>query len=174
MAGAGGRSPGTRLAATAVMLGAVLGLIFLGYTLRQPVLQARCPWQPRRSWLEACHCLNKSLWLAQYLPGLHAATACPAKAAPTTKTAYLCSAVLHTAGMPRRAFVCPPGFAFPHPNPRAVLQVYWAVYARMHPMRDVGEGKALPGLSEGKLDTGLHYKRTAIPLLHVWQISLLV
>lgn len=70
--------------------------------------------------------------------------------------------------------MCLPGFAFPHPNPRAVLQVYWAVYARMHPMRDVGEGKALPSLSEGKLDTGLHYKRTAIPLLHGWQVSLLV
>ena len=41
MAGAAGRSRGTRLAAAAVMLGALLGLIFLGYTLRQPVLQAR-------------------------------------------------------------------------------------------------------------------------------------
>lgn len=42
MAGTAGRSRGTRLAAAAVSAGALLGLIFLGYTLRQPVLQA-CP-----------------------------------------------------------------------------------------------------------------------------------
>ncbi len=41
MPGATGRSRGTRLAAAAVLIGALVGVVVLGYTLRRPVLQAR-------------------------------------------------------------------------------------------------------------------------------------